>query len=207
MKIIIALTLCSIMFMIESCSSSVLVDEWSDPSFNESPLKKILVISISKDPVYRRIWEDAFVNEFSIQGVNAISSYNLFPDASPDTNQVYKAVQDNGFDGILVTSHLLAGTKTRYVQGYVTSELRSRFDRFKNAYYTYYHDVDHPAYVDSLVVRRRAIDVWDVRNEDRMIWGATSNTSEINTVEDVQNDIAKLVITELKDGSMIKSKK
>ncbi|MDR3626176.1 MAG: hypothetical protein P4L45_05060 [Ignavibacteriaceae bacterium] len=203
-KFIMAALACCLMILIESCSTSILVDVWNDPSYNEPPLKKILIIAVSKDPVHRRIWEDAFVNGFSANGVKAIPSYSLYPDASPDTNQVFQAVQENGFDGILVTSHLLAGTKTRYVQGYVTSELRSRYNRFKNVYYNYYQDVDHPAYVDSLLVRRRAIDLWTTKNDEQMIWGATSNTPELNTVQDIQSDIVNLVIAELEGDAIIK---
>jgi hypothetical protein len=204
LKYIIAAVLYCIMFMAEGCSTSVLVDVWNDPSFNEVPLKKILVIAVRKDPVHRRIWEDAFAGEFLRKGVKAIQSYNLFPDALPDTDQVFKAVQDNGFDGILITSPLGADTKTRYVQSYTTTELQSRYNPFKNVYSTYYRDVQHPGYVDTLIVRRRAIDVWDVRKEGRMIWGGTSNTPELNTVEDVRADIAELVITELLDDAIIK---
>jgi hypothetical protein len=204
LKYIIAALLYCIMFMAEGCSTSVLVDVWNDPSFKEAPLKKILVIAVRKDRVHRRIWEDAFAGEFLRKGVKAIQSYNLFPEALPDTDQVVKAIHDNGFDGLLVTSPLEADTKTRYVQSYTTSEPQSRFNPFKNVYSTYYQDVQHPGYVDTLIVKRRAIDVWDVRKEGRMIWGGTSNTSEFNTDEDVLPGIAELVIAELLDDAIIK---
>jgi len=62
-EFIIASLLFCLMIVMESCSSSVLVDEWIDPSFHESSLKKILIIAIRKNPIQRRIWEDAFVSE------------------------------------------------------------------------------------------------------------------------------------------------
>ena len=206
-KFILAAVLFCLMFLIESCSSSSLVDIWNDPSYHESPLKKILIISIRKNPVQRRIWEDAFVAEFSKQGVTAISSYTLFPAAVPDTNQVVETVQKNGFDGILVSSHLTAGTETHFVESYVTSEAKSRYNPFNNTYSVYYHDIEHPAYTDSLIVKRRAIDFWVTKNGGRMIWGATSDTPELNSVEDVQNDVATLVIAELLSDAIIKSEK
>jgi hypothetical protein len=45
-----------------------------------------MAIAVRNNPVKRRIWEDAFVNELSKNGVNATSSYHLFPDALADTN-------------------------------------------------------------------------------------------------------------------------
>ena len=206
-KFIIAPVLCCLMILIESCSTSVLVDEWNDPSFHESPLNKILVIAIRKNPVQRRIWEDAFVREFSKKHVQATSSYKLFPDALPDTDQVIETVQKNGFDGILITRILQKETETHYVESYISTESKTRYNPFRNMYSTYYRDVEHPGYVDSSIVYRHAIDVWVIRDKERIIWGATSNTSEQNSVEAVQNDIASLVISELLQNSIIRSEK
>ncbi len=207
MKFIMAAVLCCLMILIESCSSSTLVDVWNDPSYHESPLKKILVIAIRRNPVQRRIWEDAFAGDLSKHGVEATSSYHLFPDAFPDTNQVVESVKENGFDGILVTRLLLTKTQTHNVHAYVSTEGTTRYNNFRNRYETYYHDVDHPGYVDSLIVKRRSIDVWVIRNEDRLIWSATSNTPEMNTVEAVQSDIADLVGDELARNAIIESEK
>jgi hypothetical protein len=46
-----------------------------------------------------------------------------------------------------------------------------------------------------------------IRDNERMIWSATSNSPERISVKDVQNDIADLVIPELKRYSIIKSEK
>lgn len=206
-KFIMAALLYCLMILIESCSSSSLVDVWNDPTYHESPLKKILIIAIRIDPVQRRIWEDAFVGELSKHGIDAASSYHLFPNVLPDTNQIIQTVQEKGFDGILVTRLLLDETKSRYVKSYVTTEQVSRYNIFRKRYDTYYHDVQHPGYVESQIIDRRAIDVWVIRNEERMIWSATSNSPERNKVEDVQNDIAELVIPELTRNAIIKSGK
>ena len=196
-KIILVSVVCSLIVLIESCSTSVLVDEWNDPSFHESPLNKILIIAIRKNPIQRRIWEDAFVSELSKKGVMSTSSYKLFPDALPDTDQVIETVQKNGFDGILVTRILQKETETHYVESYVTSESKLRYNPFRNSYSTYYRNVEHPGYVDSSIVDRRGIEVWVIRDKERIIWGATSNTPEGNSLEAVKNNIVDLVIPEL----------
>jgi hypothetical protein len=205
-KFIITSLLFCLMMVLESCSTSVLVDEWNDPSFHESPLKKILIIAIRKNPVQRRIWEDAFVGELSKKGVMSTSSYKLFPDALPDTDQVIETVQKNGFDGILVTRILQKETETHYVESYVTSESKLRYNPFRNSYSTYYRDIEHPGYIDSSTVDRRGIEVWVIRDKERIIWGATSNTPEGNSLETVKNNIVDLVIPELLRYDIIKSK-
>ena len=81
------------------------------------PLAKMLVITVRKDLTKRRIWEDAFVNELAKHGVAATSSYGLFPDVPPDTNQVIATVKANGFDGILVVLMLPTETNKQYFKG------------------------------------------------------------------------------------------
>jgi len=160
-----------------------------------------------KNPIQRRIWEDAFVAEFSKQGVKATSSYFLFPNVLPDTNQIIETVKDNGFDGILVIRLLQKEAEANYVQGYVTTESKTRYNPFRNTYSSYIQNVEHFGYVDSSYIDSRAMEVWVVRDKERLIWAATSNTPEQNTVEAVQNDIADLVIPSLEQSGIIKAAK
>jgi hypothetical protein len=170
-------------------------------------LNKIFIIAIRNDPVQRRIWEDAFVAELSNYRVQAESSYHLFPDALPDTNQIIQTIQEKGFDGILVTRLLRAETKTHYNESYVTREQTSRYNVFRKDYDNYYRDVQHPAYIDSQIVARRAIDVWVIRKDEQLIWSATSNSPERYSLKSVQDDIADLVIPKLMKSAIIKSGK
>lgn len=202
--IILAAAMMSLFVIAQGCSSSSLVDVWHDASYKEAPLKKVLIIAMRNEPTQRRIWEDAFVGELAKTGTNALPSYHLFPDGLPDTDQVIRTVQDNGFDGILVTWPLFSQTKTNYIPGYVTTDQDLRYSNFRKRYDIYYHNVRHPGYVEMETIDRRAIDVWVIRNEDRMIWSATSMTPELNTTEAVQEDIANLVIPELAKNGIIK---
>ena len=206
-KFIIREVVCCLTILFVSCSSSVLVDVWNDPSYHDPPLKKILVIAVRKDAVMRRIWEDAFVGEFSHNGLKATASYNLFPNALPDTNQVAESVQERGFDGILVSRLLSKETETHYVESQVSTEMKTRYNPFRNLYYTYYEDVQHPGYVDSQIVNRSALEFWVLKDTERIIWAATSNTPETNSAEAVQKDVADLVIHALMHNAFIKSEK
>jgi len=206
-KFIIVAALGCLVISIESCSSFALVDVWNDPSYHKLSLNKVLIFAINKDSVQRRIWEDAFVDEFSKHGVNATSSYLLFPDALSDANKVVETVQEKGFDGILVTRLLQEKTETPNLESYVTTEQLSRFNLFQKRYDVYYYNLQHPGYGESQSTNRRAIDVWVINNEQRMIWSATSNSPERNSVEAVQNDITDLVIPELARNAIIKYRK
>jgi hypothetical protein len=189
------------------CVSSSLVDIWRDPSFKAAPLSKILVIAIRKDAIIRRIWEDAFAGELEKYGVATTSSYSLFPDAPPDTNQVIATVQANGFDGILVILRLSTQTNRQYIQGYTSTVQQEHYSYYWQRYWTTYRDIEHPGYVDSQTVDLRTIDVTATANNGRLIWSATSRTPDPGSVMDAQRGIAGLVISELAKRSIIISKK
>jgi hypothetical protein len=194
---------CLSIVLIVGCASSELVDIWSDPTFQAPPLNRMLVISVSKNPVQRRLWEDAFSSGLSSHAVSATPSYRLFPDGVPDTNQVLQTVQSNAFDGILVLRRLPPEANPQYAEGYVTTEQSMRYDRRGQRFVTYYRDVARAAYIDSQKVDIRSIDVWATKSEGQMIWSATSETPEPNVVQEVRPEIVKLVMAELKNQKII----
>jgi len=193
--------------LLAGCASSELVDIWSDSSFQSPPLNKMLVVSVLRNSVYRRMWEDALSAGLTKHGVAVTPSYRLFPDAVPDTNQIMQIVQSNSFDGVLVTRRLPPETNTQYVEGYVTAEQNMRYDRRRERFVTYYREIDHAGYVDSQKVDIRTFDVWATRNEGQMIWSATSNTPEPNSIQEVRPEIVKLVMSELTQKRIIASER
>ena len=112
-------------------------------------------------------------------------------------------VRSNSFDGVLITRWLPSETKTQYLQGYVTKEQDTRYDRRSEKFVTYYRDVEHAGYIDSQKVDMRAIDVWATGNDGQMIWSATSKTPEPNSVEAARLEIIKLVMAELTKQGII----
>jgi hypothetical protein len=197
--------LCCFLALMAGCASSELVDKWSDPSFLGPSLKKMLVISVSQDSKQRRTWEDAFSVELATHNVAGTSSYRVFPDAVPDTDQVVQIIRSDGFDGVLVIRRLPAETTTKNMPGYVTSEKNMRYPPHSDRLVAYYATIHHAAYVDTEKVDIRSIDVWATKNEGQMIWSATSETPEPNSVQLVRPEIVNLVISELTKQHIIAS--
>ena len=190
-----------------SCTSSRLVDIWRDASVQTPVLNKMLVIAVRKSPTKRRLWEDAFVLELTKSGVSATSSYTLFPDAPPDTDQVIAASQEGGFDGVLVILRLPTQTSREYVRGYTTSEQVVQYSPYWPRYRTFFREIEHLGYVDSQTVAINTIDISTTREGGRMIWSATSKTPDPNTVEDAQSGIAELVMEKLQTTGIVAPKK
>jgi hypothetical protein len=197
--------LCCFLALMAGCASSELVDKWSDSSFQGPSLKKILVISVSQNSKQRRNWEDGFSTELATHGVAGTPSYRVFPDAVPDTSQVIQIIRSDGFDGVLVIRRLPAETSTQFKPGYVTGEKNMRYYPHTDRLVTYYATIHHAAYVDTEKVDIRSIDVWATKNEGQMIWSATSETPEPNSVQIVRPEIVNLVVSELTKQHVIAS--
>ncbi len=200
--LLIGMVFCSFI-LLAGCASSELVDIWSDSSSPLPSLKKVLVISVGKNPVKRRIWEDAFSVELAKHNVEATPSYRSFPDAVPDTAQVMEIVETNGFDGVLVSRWLPPEMHTHYLQGEVTKDYDQRYDRGNDGFITYYRFIQHAGTIDSQKVSIRVIDVWATKDAGRLIWSGTSKTPEPNSMEEVRPEIVKLVMSELTDRGIV----
>ena len=197
--------LCCFLALMAGCASSELVDKWSDSSFQGPSLKKMLVISVSQNSMQRRNWEDAFSVELATHGVAGTPSYRVFPDAVPDTNQVMQIIRSDGFDGVLIIRRLPAETSTQFKAGYVTSEKGVRYYPHTDRLVTYYATIHHAARLDTEKVDIRSIDVWATKNDGQMIWSATSETPEPNSVRTVRPEIVNLVMSELTKQHIIAS--
>ena len=206
-RMCIAFILWSIIALISGCSTSVLVNQWSDSSYRGPVLTNMLIIAVRNDPVRRRVWEDAFVGELARHGVKATQSYQLFPDAIPDSSQMAGIVAKNGFDGVIITRRLPKVVNTQYVNGYVSTESETRFSERRQQFRTYYHEVEHPGYVDTQKIANRSIDVWTTNVNSRMIWSAVSETPEPATAEAVHHDIVNLVTGDLARKGIISNAK
>ena len=76
-KIVNGLLLVSLLLLM-GCASTTVSGVWKDPSYS-GPMTSLMVIAIAEKPVTRKMFEDEFVRELKARGINAVSSYNEFP--------------------------------------------------------------------------------------------------------------------------------
>jgi hypothetical protein len=195
--------LCCFIALMSGCASSELFDVWSNSSFQSPPLNKILVISVVKNPMYRHVWEDAFIAGFAKRNVAATSSYTLFPDALPDTNQVLQIMRLKGFDGVFISRWIPSETKTHYMREFGAGEhnLTNEFDQRFVA--TYFRDFNYAGNVDSQKVDIRVFDLWETKGEGQIIWRAMSQSPQPNSALKVRPEIVKLVMSKLTEQGII----
>lgn len=189
------------------CGSSQLVNLWRDPEYPKAPLDNLLVVALRKEPVKRRLYEDALVKSFQDKGIAATPSYREFRDALPDTNQVREAVRARGFDGVVVAAKLSTETNTRYVPGYVTTTPVTRRDPWSGYYYTRWAQVEHPGYVEQERVVRYQVDVWSTDQGGTMVWTGTTESFDPSSSDEVTRNVSNLVVPELLKQGIVAAEK
>jgi hypothetical protein len=187
-------------------SNTTLVNMWKDPSYNDPPMRSTLVVAIRRTPALRRTLEDGFVQELAKRGVDATPSYQLFPNAPPDTSEIERAVSTHSYDGVLMVTRLRSQTSERYVPGYVTAEPVTRVSPWTGRYRTRWVDVMHPGYVEQDVTVRHEVELWDMRHDGRMVWTAVGEVVNPDSPSEVNHDIATNVVPELERQGFIPRK-
>ena len=96
------------LFILNACSTTHFVENWSDPKYKGPALSKILVIGIINTEEKRRMFEGQFTKLLTTQNRTGIASYTLIPhlDISVNKKAVLSVVEKSGADGVLiVTTH------------------------------------------------------------------------------------------------------
>ncbi len=184
-------------------SSSSLENMWKAPSMSSTPMRKMMVIGITKDQTSRRLWEDRFAYELSRHNVDATPSYKLFQDRLPDSSQAAQAVRANSDDGVLVVRALPSQTSTRFVPGYISTEPTTAYDPWTQMIYSYDMEIEHPGYQRTENVAREEVQVWSTNGKGQMVWSGVTNTIDPSSPKDIGNQIANVVVPELQKQGII----
>jgi hypothetical protein len=189
--------------LVAACTSTSLVNMWKNPVEPRQPMHSLLVVTLRKSNVTRRVWEDGFVTALKSHGIDATPSYALFPNAAPDTTSLLSAVREHGFDGVLVAHQLSATTRTRYVPGYMTSEPATYVTPWTGHYYGYFADIYSPGYIESDRVVRYEVEVWAAHGGGQLVWSGTTESINPQTNGQINSEIAGVIVPALvKSGVM-----
>jgi len=158
-----------------ACSTTTqLKTVWKDPAYLERP-GKIMVLSMTKSPVKRRVIEDEFVRQLKAHGNDAVASYTVVPDnKNSDNALIAKKVKEQGADALLITRLVSKKTVKTYVPGMVYLPPRP-YGKWRD-YYSYgYQAMYMPGYVAENQYALLETNLYDARN-DNLIWAATTET-------------------------------
>jgi hypothetical protein len=163
-----------IAMLVTACASTQLNSVWKDPSYQTRPAK-IMVVGVAKNPLNRRIFEDAFVRQLKSQGTDAIASYTVVSDEQQgDQDAIAKKVAELGADTVLVTRTVSKKIVQVYVPG--TPYYPPPFYGTWPDYYGYgYRHMYTPGYIASGEYAVIETNLYEAKS-DKLIWAASSET-------------------------------
>jgi hypothetical protein len=191
--------------LIEGCGSTQLVNLWQDPSYTAAPMHKIMVMAMRKDPLIRRMWEDAFAAGATNKstGTVLVSSYQLFPNEMPEPSAMDSLVAKEGFDGVLVVARTERDTLTSETPGYTANEQVTEYNPRWNIYVTHYENVYHPGVVDTTTAISVRTDLLLAKDQGRLIWSATSQSVDPSSRQEVRNSVVDIAIKQLRKSGFV----
>jgi len=100
------LSLFTFVFLLNGCSSTMLVESWSDKTYQGPKLKKILVIGVIKKENRRRSFENEFVKLITNNARTAIASHTVLGNLEKNANKesVLAAIEKTGADGVIIVT-------------------------------------------------------------------------------------------------------
>ena len=184
-------------------SSTQLTDVWAEPGYASGTPANVLVTALRKDPVRRRLWEDAFVAALAQRGVKGTSSYALWPDAPPDTQQVAAAVNQGRYDGVLTLVRLEDRYVTTTTPGQVHREGVTYVDDWGRAF-TRYRDFQEPAQTTTETVLDFQSDLWRTSDDGgRLVWSGKVHVYESASGNVVRDAVEKGIMPGLTKSGIV----
>lgn len=176
---------------------SQMTNGWHDTTLASGSLHNVLVIAIRKDPVRRRAWEDAFSKALDGRGVSATSSYRLYADASPDTDDVIAAIRAHDYDAVLVCTRLPDEATSHYVPGESRAEPVTSQDYY-GRFHSHWINVQSAGYTETDTVVQVQTEVYTTRKDGgRLVWSGTLRTLESTLDGTVDEAVSRRIMPEL----------
>jgi len=190
---------------LSGCSSTKLVQSWSETSFEGQPLKQILVIGIMRGDQQRRIYEDTFVRHLKDAGISGIAGYTLILDTEDynDRAIIRDAVQKSGADSALIATLVSVKEKERHVPPSVYYEPMYGYRRGFYDYYGMSHRaVYSPGYttVDTVVKLETTI---FTLSPEKMIWAGTTESFNPPSPQKIIEENADIIIKSMKASNLL----
>jgi hypothetical protein len=195
MKRVRQLFFCSmliVLFLLSACATTTTTNVWRDQAY-QGPVKKILVMGISKKQGVQRFFEDEFFRQLKQRGTDAVAGYSILQyDEKMDKDFIAAKAREIGADAVLVTRPLGRKTERAYMPG-------SPYYR-GGGFYGYAYS---PGYVveDEYVYLETNLFVVATEN---LIWSAESETIILASDQELIKEFISTMIAKLASDKLIK---
>ena len=183
-----------------SCSSTQMVNQWSNPAYTSPSFKKVMVIAVTKQNAIRRTFEDEFAAQLKTRGINAVPSYLYISQDDPVREAVLKqAIKEAGADGVLITRLVRVQQKTEIAPGYYPPDPAMAVHPL---YTTAWNDYYEPPIVYHSEIYTCETTLYDtVKN--RVVWKGTAQTETTGNISQEIKNYAEVIINAMEEKKLI----
>jgi len=189
--------------LIIACGGTKLNTTKVDEARLGKPVSDILVIAITYEKELRHSFEDKFVAQFKTAGIEAVSSADVIPISEKqqlEKDAILKAVNKFENDAVIII----------HMVGVEEKEIITRSPSSGRGYYGHYlwayGNTHQPGYSSTRITVRLATNLYDVKTE-KLIWSGKSETLRPDSVNQIIDDVIKVVIQDLQKNKLLPPKK
>ena len=199
------------LMLFSSCSNTQLLTSWKAPEATVQNYDKILVVALtgSRDRELRESIEGSIAARLQDRGMNVATATQQFGPKSfraMSEEEAVKAVNDNGFDAVMVVSLLDKQQERNYTPGYVTSTPYTVRNRWYGGYSVIYDRVYNPGYYTSTTDYTLEADFYQTRG-DKLIYSAQAKSYDPVSSQDLAGDFGRTVVKDMIGKGILSSVK
>ena len=200
-----------LLLVLSGCTrATYLKGAWVNPEYQDGDLHKILVIGVSDNDTYLRLFEDMMSSKLNQLGVVAEPGYTLFPaQKRPDKKEIARRISTEGFDAMIISQVTGKSTEQIYHPGetyyrplpyYYVPPIHSH--GWYDYYYQSYEIIHEPGYVSTYKVVTVQSNIYATDSE-ALIWSAVSETVVDGDIEYAITSLVDTLVDSIVDKGLI----
>lgn len=197
-------------FLLISCSSVEIVDNWKNPDIEVFESSKVLIVGTTSNKEARRQFETQLKQQYELRGIEAFMSLDIFePDftiekqSAEAINRIEAILIANNFDAILFTKVIGVEDKIAYRDNYDSYDETHK--NFKDDYLKYQDIYYNPDYYDEYTVYHSETSLYCLcPTKDReLIWKGYIDITDPQSITGTVSDYVKLVTIVLEEQNLM----
>ena len=189
------------------CSSTTVMASWTNPAYQYTQYKKLLVAGITDNVQARQVFEATMAKSLKERGYEAVESqFVLPPEAKEMPKEELRAMlQESGYEGVLTMALARIQTDTEFRPN---SYDMTHYNSF-HSYYAYYAGAPgsfyHPSAADPKTKRTFVLEAnfYDLSGKPGVMWNAQSKTVDPDDMNEFAAEYTKALVSELYSSGII----
>lgn len=190
-----------VLLALAGCSATnPIVSEWRNPAYGPASFKRVLIGGLSGESSVRRNFEDEFVSQLRVAGVDAVPSYQtLSGEDKVDETTLKQAAGKVGADAVIFARSIAVEQKTQYGGSYYPTPWFGVFGSHIGATWSVPYGAPSVYRYNEYTSETTLYDV--AKNE--IVWTGTVKTQEPEDVKAAIRDYVQAVIKSLREKNLI----